>query len=160
MDFDELLALQKQFEKGAPVPAVDSSDIKRVWVAHKAMEAEYGPRPDTATGLGALGFDQSSLTASDLHGLSTRHQLLITLFGRGVLPQYQNGDDLDERVFRAAATVPFNYEEWAEAMMALKIPEYPPEAVAKVKQDFRDHGYDLDHPKIDAKFLAWMRDGC
>ncbi len=77
-----------------------------------------------------------------------------------MLRNYQNGDDLDERVFRAVATVPFNYEEWAESMMGLEIADYPGEVVAHVKQQFRDHSYDLDHPKIDAKFLAWLRDSC
>ncbi|MGH9602571.1 MAG: hypothetical protein ACRD24_09310 [Terriglobales bacterium] len=77
-----------------------------------------------------------------------------------MLRDYQNGDTLDGRVYRAAATVPFKKDELLEAVMALKLTEHPAEVVAQVKKDFLAHGYDLDHPTIDSKFLAWMRESC
>ncbi|MGH9601117.1 MAG: hypothetical protein ACRD24_01900 [Terriglobales bacterium] len=163
MEIDDLRALDEQFDKGAPIPAVDPADVKQIWVAVRAMEAEFGPRPDHATGAAALGFDVSSRGpgfTAELFFISTRHSLLATLVDRGVLRDYQNGDELDERVFRAAATVPFIRDELLVAMMALKLAEHPAEVVAKVKKDFLAHGYNLDKPRIDSKFLAWMRDRC
>ena len=155
--------LDEQFDRGAPVRAVDPADVKQVWVAVRAMEAEFGPRPDHATGAAALGFDVSSRGpgfATELFIIGIRHSLLVTLVDRGVLRDYQNGDTLDERVFCAAATVPFKKEDLAEAMIALKLAGSPAEVVTQVKKDFLAHGYDLDNPKVDAKFLDWMRDSC
>ncbi|MGH9510301.1 MAG: hypothetical protein ACRD2Q_06090 [Terriglobales bacterium] len=160
MDIDEVRALDEQFEKGAPVPEAAPADVKQAWVAARALEAEFGPRPDVATGLGALGFDQSSLSATQFLVIGMRHWLLATLAERGVLRDYQNGDTFDERVYRAAATLPFKRDELLEAVMALKLAASPLEVAAQVKKEFLAHGYDLDHPAIESKFLAWMRDSC
>ncbi|MCI0355448.1 MAG: hypothetical protein L0099_10490 [Acidobacteria bacterium] len=161
MEMDDIRALDEQFDKGLPVPAVSPADLKQAWLAVRAMEAEFGPRPGHAAGAGALGFDQSSRGpgfATEFFAITTRHWLLSALVDRGVLKDYQNVGQLDERVFRAAATVSFNKEDLAEAMIALKLAGSPAEVVAQVKKDFLAHGYDLDHPRIDRKFLAWMRE--
>lgn len=159
------IELQNQFEKGAALRPADPADIKEFWLAQRKWEAEFGPpkRDVVATGLGALGIDVSKRGPdfeTELFFITTRLGMLCNLVARGVLKDYQEGEELDERVYRAAATVSFTYEEWGESMMAERLPQYHADVVANVKQQFRDHGYDLDHPRIDTKFLAWLREHC
>jgi len=163
MEANPWAELDEQFNKGAPVPAVDPADLMKIWVAVRSMEAEFGPRPGHAAGAGALGFDPSSRGpgfATEFFAITTRHWLLAALVDRGVLKDYQNGDELDEQVFRAAATMPCTIDDLGEAMMPLKLAGRPAEVVSHVKKDCLAHGFDLDNPKVDAKFLAWMRDSC
>ncbi len=163
MDADDVRALADQFDKGAAIPAVQPAELKEMWEAVRRMEAEFGSRPDHATGLGALGFDLSSRRlgfAVEAYVIGLRQSLLATLVERGVLRDYQHGDELDELVFRAAATVPFKQEDLYVAIMAVKLVEAPADVMAQVKKDFREHGYDLDRPAIEGRFLAWMRDSC
>ncbi len=163
MDADDVKALADQFDKGAPIPAVQPAELKEMWDAVRHMEAQYGPRPDHATGLAALGFDLSSRRAGfavDAYVIGLRQSLLATLLERGVLRDYQNGEELERRVFQAAATVPFKQEDLYVSMMAVKLVEASADVAARVKKDFLDHGYNLDHPAIEERFLAWLRDSC
>ena len=163
MEADDVHALSEQFNRGAPVPAVEPADLKQMWTAVRSHEAKFGCRPGHAVGAGALGFDQSSRGpgfAADFFAITTRQWLLGALVKRGVLKDYQRGAELDDRVFRAAATMPCNIDDLGEAMMPLKLADQPPEVVSQVKKECLEHGFDLDRPKVDVKFLAWMRDRC
>ncbi len=161
MDFNEVMALSEQFDKGAPIPVVDAAELKKMWTTAQWMEAKYGPpKQDQATGLAALGINADSHSTAEVLALSKRNWLLDIMVKRGVLKDFQQEDTLDDRVFSAAANVPLTQPEMYVSIMSLYLVAKPEEIVAKVKKDFQDHGYDLDHPAIESKFLAWLREHC
>jgi len=152
----------KRFNReGGPVPAVDPGALEQVWQATQRMEAVVGSRPKTM-GLGAragYGVDVSSLGTITVHqvAVALRVRLLSSLFHRGVLRDYLLGDKLKEEVFRSAATIPCDKEELGEALILLHLAQSPEDIAAKGMEQLRAEGYDPEKPKIDCKFLAWVR---
>lgn len=155
---DHLHVVMEQFNSNAPIPAVSASDIKQLWEASRRIP----PRPNVAVGLGvyaACGVEAAS-RPEQFMWVSFRLSLMSALVGRGVLNDYMHGGDLDEKVFRAAATIPCSKGDVAEAMVQLKLAQSPAEIVAKAKEEMRGEGYDADKPNIDGNFLDWLRDNC
>jgi hypothetical protein len=83
----------KIYEDGEPIPPVDPEDVKRVW--------ELIPpwRP---------GNDQHSACSpgADVSAVSLRSGMIETLERYTVLTPWQHGEELDDAVFRVAATFP------------------------------------------------------
>jgi hypothetical protein len=152
----------KRFNReGGPVPAVDPSALEQVWQAMQRMEADTSSRPKTM-GLGAYagyGVDISRFGPGTVHQVAVvlRVLLLSSLFHRGVLRDYLFGDKLKEEVFRSAATIPCDKEEFGEAVTLLNLSQSPEDIAAKGMERLRAEGYDPEKPKIDSKFLAWVR---
>jgi hypothetical protein len=67
-----------------------------------------------------------------------------------------HGEELDEKVFHAAATIPCNKDDWAGVLAQLGLAQSSAEVVAKAKEEMDD----TDKPSIDGKFLHWLRDNC
>ena len=86
-----------------------------------------------------------------------RVSLLSSFLHRGVLSDYLLGGKLHEAIFRSAATLPCDKEELAEAVILLHLSQSPEDIAAKGMEQLRAEGYDPEKPKIDAKFLAWVR---
>ncbi len=163
MEPDDMRRVVEQFNSGAPMPTVEFSDIKQTWPVMKRMVAEARSRPNVAIGLGAYaaaGVDVASRSPVQMMAVAMRQQFLNSLLERGVLSNYVHGDDLNDEVFLAAASMPFDKEDLAEALLLLKLSQDPAEIVAEAKEKLRQQGYDPDHPRIDAKFLAWLRERC
>jgi len=81
---------------------------------------------------------------------------LTALVERGLLREYRSGNELDDRLYQAAATMPCNKEDLAEALVLLRLSLAPEEIAAKAREELRAHGYDPDKPAIDAKFQSWL----
>lgn len=98
LDFESL-------SSGRPVPAVDASDMKRVWeLISKA------PRRDTAAG-GSVGWDVSLIAGQCSQGADPlavffRVALLSPLLESGLLDEWRDGDRPDDLLFQALATFP------------------------------------------------------
>jgi hypothetical protein len=130
-----------------------------MWDAARRMPS----KPNVALGLGAYaayGVEAASSRPDQFTAIWRRHNMLAALVGRGVLKDYMDGDQLNEKVFTAAATIPCNKEDLAEAMVQLKLSLSSAEIVAAAKEEMRAAGYDADEPKVDGKFLDWLRDNC
>jgi hypothetical protein len=89
-----------------------------------------------------------------------RLTVLSDLLERGVLAAYVEGEEPDEKVFIAAATIPLTKEDIGEVMLPKILAEAPAEFVAQVREQMRAEGYDPTRPNIDAKFLRWLEDNC
>jgi hypothetical protein len=82
--------------------------------------------------------------------------LLAALAEREVLNNYLNGEELDERAIRAAATMHCDKIDLGEAIIPQMLATYSPEMVEKATEELRAGGYDPDKPNVDAKFLDWL----
>ena len=71
---------------------------------------------------------------------------------------YKHGEELDEKVFRAAATMPCDLHDLGETMLPLALAQSPAEIVAKAKEEMLACGLDPEKPNLDGKFLSWLRD--
>ncbi len=67
---------------------------------------------------------------------------------------------MDEKAFVAAATMPCNKDDIAEAMIQLHLTQVPAEVAARGREEMRAEGYDPDKPMIDRKFLDWLQEKC
>jgi len=156
-------AVGEQFNSGAPIPTVTVSDMKQMWDAMRRMSAEVPTRPNTAIGVGVYalyGVEAASRGAEHFFPVMLRHTLLSALVDKGVLREHLTGESLDEKAFRAAATMPCDKNDLAEALLERMLAQSPPDVVAKAQAEMSAVGYDPNKPKVVAKFLAWLSDHC
>ena len=145
--------LERITREGGPIPCVDPADMKKMWRFVRDC-------PATKTiGFGvfaALGLSDPTLDGAGVLGV--RLMLLRDLFERGILDDYLTDGEISDEIFRATATLPCDWEDCCEARMQLHLKQSSEETISKTKETFMAHGYNLDEPKIDSKFLAWVRD--
>jgi hypothetical protein len=155
----QMLAVAETFNSGAPIPPVNAFDIRQMWDASRRMNAEMSLDPNHAVGLGvyaAYGVEAASTRPEQFILVHLRHSLMSDLVGRGVLNDYMQGEELDEKVFHAAATIPCSKDDWAGVLVQLSRAQSSAGVVEKAKEEIRD----TDKPSIDGKFLHWLRDNC
>ncbi len=129
-------------------------------MAARAMHADSAPKPGVALGAGAYaayGVEAAVTRPHELMPIMLRENMLASLFERGILKDYLHGEELDEKVFSAAATMPCNKQDWEQAMFPAVLAQFPADQALKVKEEARAAGIDLDNPPIDGKFLDWLR---
>ncbi|HTM38668.1 MAG TPA: hypothetical protein VL156_18085 [Terriglobales bacterium] len=161
-DAKAALAAGEEFNKGAPIPTVSASDIRQLSEATRRLNAEIPPEPNMAIGTAvyaSYGVECASEPAKFM-AAQWRLTVLSDLLERGVLAAYVEGEEPDEKVFIAAATIPLTKEDIGEVMLPKILAEAPAEFVAQVREQMRAEGYDPTRPNIDAKFLRWLEDNC
>ncbi len=159
----EVKSLVDKFNAGAPIPPVSAADIKQMREAIRRMNADMPPRPSVATSLAvfaAYGVEAASGPLEQFMAIQNRHGLMSALVERGVLNDYMHGEELDEKVFRAAATMPCNRDDMAEAMLPRLLTQVSAEDAEKAKKGMRAEGHDPDKPNVDIKFLDWLSNNC
>jgi hypothetical protein len=163
MHADEMALLMSEFNQGAAIPQVEASAIKQMWEAVGRMAADGRLGPKTGIGLGAYagyGFDTSSMSPEQFLAIALRQNLLNALIQRGVLREYMQDEESREKVFVAVATIPCNKEDLAEALVQMQLSQSPVEVAAAAKEEMKKSGYDADSPRIDGKFIAWLKEEC
>jgi hypothetical protein len=157
--FEAHEAAMKRFDDGEPLVAVDPEEFERAWmVVHQLRDAFPSSK---ATGLGAIAstasLDYESKSADEVMGFWMRGTILAALIKRGVIDGYLDNGEPRRAVFRAAASISAGKEDLAEAMLLANLAEAKPEVVEQFKKEAHENGYDPDHPRIDAKFLDWLK---
>ena len=71
-----------------------------------------------------------------------------------------NDESQRKRVFAAAASFPCNKNDLGEAMMHKMLRDSPPDVVQSAYEEYRQAGYDPEHPKVAERFKRWMHDNC
>jgi hypothetical protein len=111
-------------DQGAATPPVNPIDIKHLLELHEKLNARHR---DTATeGCGAIG---ASLMASvcspgaDVGAVWLRASLLGIMLKQGVLAEWQRGTELDDAVYRVAATIPLNGAQLSPSAFVLRLRE-------------------------------------
>jgi hypothetical protein len=96
-------------DQGAATPPVNPIDIRHLLELHEKLNARH--RDAATEGCGAIG---ASLMASvcspgaDMGAVWLRASLLGIMLKQGVLAEWQRGTELDDAVYRVAATIPLN----------------------------------------------------
>ena len=150
--------------EGGHVPSVNPEHLAATC---KFMgEADEGVSNTKTTGVGIV-LARAGLSGQEIELLGRaesggfafgiRSHLLQSLLQRGVLRQYADGSELDERVFRAAASFPLSEEDYGEASVLLHLKNLPPEKSALLRSSLMAEGYNPEEPKVDSKFLEWIR---
>jgi hypothetical protein len=150
-------ALEK-LNAGDPIPSTDAAYLKKAWEALRDLPAER--RGKVALGaqfiFGDAAPDLTTVDPSQFLAFGMRLAILQALIERGALNDYMQDDAQRAKVFHAAATMPCNKYDFAEAMSQQMLRDSPPDVAAKTKEEMLAGGLDPDHPKVIAKFIAWM----
>ena len=163
MDQNPFTAAAEQLNSGAAIPAVSASDIKQMWNATRRMKADLPMGPNTAIGIDVFagyGVEAASTRHEQFIWIQLREMLISGLSTSGVLSDYMHGEELDEKVFCAAATIPCDKNDLAEAMAPFWFRQVPVEVGETARDEMRAAGYDPDRPRIVTKFFEWMHDHC
>ena len=150
--------LERFNREGGAVPATNPEHLKKMWKCSRDPRV-MGSATKTS-GLGAAGIDPSELgdaPREKVHALAIRLELLRSLFERSVLHDYLSGDDFADEVFQAAASLPCDRDDVVEAMAQLAMKQRPKADCSELKREMIAHGIDPDHPRVDSRFLAWIK---
>jgi hypothetical protein len=90
-------------QQDQPIPEVDPIDLKRFH--ENVIERSREAGPGVAIGLSALGL---TISGTDAGPLCVRNWLLGIMLMQGLLPDWQQGTELDGSVYRVAANIPVN----------------------------------------------------
>ena len=94
-------------QQDEPIPEVDATELKRFHENMSERCREAGP--GVAIGLVALA---PSTSGADTGPLCVRNWLLGIMSMQGLLADWQQGTELDGSVYRVAATIPVNNEQF------------------------------------------------
>lgn len=150
-----------RFEReGGPVPQVKPEHLAAMWKLERDANEQF--RSAGTSGLGVLagyGIDVEALSQTEggVLAVQLRATLLQSLAERRVVNDYVQGEQVDERVIRAVASFPFDKEGLAEAFIQLQLKKLPPEQSSQLRSSLIAEGYNPEEPKVDSKFLEWMR---
>jgi hypothetical protein len=95
-------------QDGAPIPPVEAADMLCVRDLYKNLAQRV---PEFTEGGAAVGVDmlaEACRPGANVLAVSMRYQILCVMLKIGVLTEWQHGTDLDDAVYRAAATLPLN----------------------------------------------------
>jgi hypothetical protein len=97
-------------EPGTPVPVVDPADIKTVYSVNREFQAQ---RPGEQFAVGMELFQRMCLPGANIEAVWKRATMihLLDMISPELLSEWRNDGHLDEKVFRAAATVPLKWQE-------------------------------------------------
>ena len=145
--------------EGGPLPTADPDHLKKIWSQLHELEAQVSANKTSGLGaLAAFGIDPATISQEQVFGVMLRVILLRSMRNRNILGDYLVLNEFTDEVFKAVATLPCNKSDVAEAFVLAKLKELPEEAASKFKAELIAGGYDPQEPKIDAKFLSWMRE--
>ena len=157
MQGHEFRAAAERLNAGTEIPAVASSLIQHMWEAMSSIPKEQ--RQHTAIGLEAIAGPDVVLQKPEQQvAMIVRYFLLEGLIELGLLDEYLKDEAQRKRVFTTAASFPCNKDDLAEATMHRVLRDSPPEVIQKASEEFRQAGYDPQHPKVGERFKQWMQD--
>lgn len=154
---DGFSAAVERLNSGAPIPAVEPSQIEHVWELVSRIPLDR--RKNASVGLTAVcgNLDYAPMNPDEQVALMTRFALLDALLERGILNDYMKAEPQRKHVFFAAATIPCDKLDLAEAMSERMMRDASPEVVERTKEEAKNAGWDIDRPKIGKKFIDWIR---
>jgi hypothetical protein len=104
-DGEKVMGFFVGVQQDRPIPEVDPTELKRFHENMSERSREAGP--GVAIGLGVLGLGQR-ISGEDAGPLCVRNWVLGIALMQGLLGDWQQGTELDDSVYRVAATIPAN----------------------------------------------------
>lgn len=161
MQSDEMAAAVERLNTGAGIPAVAPSMIAIAYEGLHRLHREKGLGVGVDVGLFAkLDPVNQPPNAEQQVAFMARMGLLNALLELDILDAYMSDESQREKVFAAAASFPCNKSHLGEAMALKRLREAQPDVAEKMREDFRQSGYDPDHPKVGDEFKRWMEEHC
>ena len=160
MENDGLTAAVERLNAGAPIPTIEPSQIEHVWEALSRIPMES--RKNAAVGLTAVccNAQYAPKNPDEQVALMTRFALLDALLERGILNDYMKAEPERKHVFTAAAKIPCDKNDLADALAERRLRDAAPEAIERTKEEAKNAGWNIERPKIGDKFIHWIRDHC
>jgi len=160
------MALMSEFverfnREGGLVPPINPDHLASMWNLMREVNERF---PNTGTcglgghvGVGLSAAGMEGVTGDDVAGLSIRLALLQSFVERNVVYEHFQSDQFIQKVFRAIASFPCDKEDVGEAVLQLQLKNLPVEQASELRKNLIGGGYNPDEPKVDSKFLKWMR---
>jgi hypothetical protein len=155
--FEGLGEATERLNAGAPIPPIDPALIERVWTVMSQLPADQ--RQHTSICLGGVALaDPASMpsTPDQMVGLMSRSAILEALTARGVFDEYLHDESLRKKLFAAAASLPCDKNDLAEALAERILRDSAPDALEKNEEELRLAGYDPNHLKVVDKINDWI----
>jgi len=97
-------------QPGTPVPEVDPADIKTAYTVHSELQARH-PGKSVATGMEL--FQRLCSPGANLPAVSYRTATiqLLEMISPDLLSEWRKNGQIDDRVFRAAASIPLQWQK-------------------------------------------------
>jgi hypothetical protein len=97
-------------QPGTPVPEVDPADIKIVYNVNCEVQAA---RPGESVAIDVEVFKRICSPGANVRAVSYRTATihLLKMLSPDLLSEWRKDGQMDERVFRAAATIPLNWQK-------------------------------------------------
>jgi hypothetical protein len=159
---DKQNAVVDRINAGEEIASVEPALIEHLWTALNSIPREQLEKLRGSTGSFGVHCDPDLLPESPEKrvGMMMRNVLFNALLERGILDEYMKDEVLRKKVFAAAALFPCDKDDLGEAVAQRLIRDAQPDVAEKTREEFRQAGYDPDHPKVAAKFIAWIRENC
>ncbi|HTM39569.1 MAG TPA: hypothetical protein VL177_01585 [Terriglobales bacterium] len=119
----KLQDLMDHLNAGKLVPAVDPGDLKVLWHFFEDHDLLDGKKALGAGAWNAFGMADKLSHDADLDILQVRVALLAGLRQEGIVKPWQRGTELEDRIFRVAAT------------LASNIPSYPDQFLERLEME-------------------------
>ena len=157
MEDEGFSAATERINSGAPIPAVEPSQIEYALEVLSSIPKDR--RKNTAVGLTAVcgNPDYPPKNPDEAVAWMARFALLDALVERGILNDYMKDEPGRKQVFAAAATIPCDKHDLAEALAERILRDASPEMLERTKEEAKNAGLDIDRPKIGEKFIDWIR---
>lgn len=161
MENDDLNAVAERINAGAQIPTIEPSRIEYLWEAMSRIPRDRRQNT-TAVGLTSVRAnpDFAPKNPDEQVAMMARYALLDALVERGILSNYMEDEALRKHVFAAAATIPCDKNDLAEALAKRMLRDASPDAAERTKEAEQNAGWGIDRPKIGEKFIEWIRSHC
>lgn len=157
MEDDDLGAAVEKINAGEPIPTIDPTQLEKVWGAVSRIPRDRRKDTEVSCTATCVNTDFAPKNADEEIGLMARLAILNALVERGILSDYMQTEPGRKLVFAAAATIPCNKEDLAEAVSERLLRDKPSDIVAEAKESAKSEGRDFDRPKIGERFIDWIR---
>ncbi len=161
MENDDLNAVVERINAGARIPTTERSRIEHLW---KAMSRIPRDRRQNTTAVGLTAVcanpDFAPKNPDEQVALTARYAMLDALVERGILSEYMEDEALRKHVFAAAATIPCDKNDLAEALAERMLRDASPDVAERTKEAAQNAGWDTDRPRIGDKFSGWIPRNC
>ncbi len=105
---------------GEPVPEVDPKDIKAVWKVYRDVAKKHPGERAEQVAVGSEFLERVCKPGANIWAVWYRNAMLHTLTAWEELSPWIKNGELDDALFRAAATIPM---KWAEVGQRLDFPD-------------------------------------
>src|SRR5215469_11881840 len=135
MENDDLKAAAERINSGAQIPTIEPSQIEHVWEVLSRTPLDRRLKPEVGFTAVRGNPDFAPKNPDEQVALMTRYALLDALVERGILNDYMKDESARKHVFAAAATIPCDKNDLAEALAQRLLRDASSDVVEQTKEE-------------------------